>query len=196
MNNVGFFRGRGEGAGWEIKGPTLKCVYKARNLSKVLLTWPETFPLCSQKPVFCKLTRTALRHVFLCRTEEGFIKLWSTGICCAEDVNQCLINYACKHRQPPWLLALGFKLSPAPLASFKSCQQHSEESLWDTAKTQAGNITKRELDSPFSTECFPQLKKKKGKKKRSGIWINLLDFDLQAYVIFSMLPLRKMDSTI
>lgn len=52
-----------------------------------------------------------------------------------------------------------------------------------------GHATKRELDSTFSTECFLQLKLKK--KKRCGIWINLLDLELWAYVIFPCFPQRN-----
>lgn len=152
---------------------------KARNLSKALMIRSETSPLCSQKPIFGKLTWTALCHVFLVGPRRDPLNWDPQGFVVLKMLIDVWLT-ACKHRQPPRLLTLGFKLSPAPLASFKSCQQHAEESLWDTAKIQAAHWEHYQVGTrlSFQYRMFSSIKREKGEKKWSGIWINLLDFDL------------------
>lgn len=128
--------------------------------------WPDrkVITLQSEKPVFHHTIEMVLGNNSSGGLRRYSLKCDPLGFVALKMKIQFSLTMQCEHRRPPWLLALGFKLSPASLARLKSCQQHCENSVWETAKRRFGNATKWELGSLFSTECFCQLKNK------TGIW--------------------------
>lgn len=66
--------------------------------------------------------------------------------------------------------AAGFK-AQAALVSFKSCQQHTEESLWDTAKIHAVHWEQWQAGTRLSLQykVFSSTEKKKKPSKKSDL---------------------------